>query len=649
MTQSASEKQAGQYYLIEKIAQGGMAEIYKGLAYDVNGLKRTVCIKKILPHISASPEFIDTLVNEAKIAVKLSHGNIAQTYDLGKVGNDYFMVMEYVHGKSLSQVAKRAKQMGEPVPLPLLTYIAAEVANGLDYMHRRSDDQGNPLNIVHRDISPQNILISYSGTIKLIDFGIALAANRLGFTEAGILKGKFSFMSPEQARGENLDHRSDIFSLGVVIHEALTEQRLFKADDNRETIRNVRKAHVVPPSTLNSAIPEAFDKICMRALAKDRRHRYTTAAEMRDELNKLLYKEYPNFQAADLAKYMHHLFPEEVERPVLEKELTPHLIIEGTESALANDNKPENEATSVAPQALNLSEYFLDDDKEELTPEEKSLSISESASLDELTSQTQSFRQKKWWALAALSCVALFIWWLNASKSSEELPLPELSVNTAELFVMSTPSDAEIKLNGKSYGNSSPVHIPDLKPEITYTLSVEKPGFAPFQKEFQPQAGNLLRENVTLRKILPQSGNLSVRSFPTGAKIFLDEQETKLTTPAEIPNLKLGKHSIGLFLANHKFMRKEIELIDENAKIEMKLEKDFGSLFISSQPAKALVVLNGKPVGETPLRLEKMEPEQVYHLEIWTEGYERELRDVKAIAGREQQINLNLERLKLKP
>lgn len=591
-------QQAGQYYLIEKIAQGGMAEIYRGLAYDANGLKRTVCIKKILPHIAASPEFIDTLVNEAKIAVKLSHGNIAQTYDLGKVGNDYFMVMEYVHGKSLSQLCKRAKQLGETVPLPLLAYIAAEAANGLDYMHRRTDDAGQALNIIHRDVSPQNILVSYSGTIKLIDFGIALAANRLGFTEAGILKGKFSFMSPEQARGEALDHRSDIFSLGVVLHEAITDQRLFKADDNRETIRNVRKAHVDPPSTIKAGIPEEFDRICLRALAKDRRRRYTTAAEMRDALTKLLYAVYPSFQAADLARYMQKLFPEEMAEPALEKEPTPQLIIEGTQSALAENHAQESEHTSIAPQALNLSEYFLDDEKSAVTPAEEtsvsaSVSVSESFS-DEITSHVKNFGTKKWFAIGTLAiALASLSWWLN-STSEPELELPALP----------------------------PINVPTLPPQAIAPKIVEP------------------------KKPLPQIGNISVSSNPQGARIFLDDQETKLRTPATLTNIKTGKHSVGLFLPNYRFARKELTLDDISAAVEMNLEKDFGSLFISSQPAKALVVLNGKPLGETPIRFEKMEPSQVYHIEVWSEGYERQVRDVQAIAGREQQLNLILERAK---
>ena len=259
---------AGQYYLMEKIAQGGMAEIFKGLSYDVHGIKKTVCIKKILPNIAASQEFIDTLIDEAKIAVTLSHGNIAQVHDLGKVGEDYFMVMEFVEGKTLSRIMKTCHAKKELVPAPFACYFIAEILNGLNYIHRRTDEHGHALDIVHRDISPQNIMVSYSGTVKIIDFGIAKAKIKVGSTDSGILKGKFAYMSPEQARGDDTDHRSDIFSLGIIFWELLTGQRLFKAEDNKQTLRNVRKAHVALPSRGRAARAPPVGGIRKRARSK---------------------------------------------------------------------------------------------------------------------------------------------------------------------------------------------------------------------------------------------------------------------------------------------------------------------------------------------------------------------------------------------
>ena len=352
--QNKKQTTVGQYYLIEKVAQGGMAEIFKGLSYDVHGLKKTVCIKKILPHLAASEEFINSLVHEAKLAVKLVHGNIAQTYDLGKVGDDYFMVMEFVEGKSLSQINRKCVSNSELIPIQHLAYFVSEVLNGLDYMHRRTDEDGNPLNIVHRDISPQNIMVSYSGTVKIIDFGIAKAAFRFEPTDSGILKGKFAYMSPEQALGDSIDQRSDIFSLGVILYEMLTGTRLFKAEDNRETIRNVRRSKVEPPSLIKPDITEELDKIVMRSLAKDKRRRYLFASEMRDDLVKFLHTNFPDFKPSESATFVQNLFKEETSQTKTDESdsKTPHLIIDRSNSALANDS--QFETTDHAKIAFNF-------------------------------------------------------------------------------------------------------------------------------------------------------------------------------------------------------------------------------------------------------------------------------------------------------
>ncbi|MDO8644869.1 MAG: serine/threonine-protein kinase, partial [bacterium] len=251
----------GQYHITEKIAQGGMAEIFKGKTIDIHGFEKTVVIKRILPQISANPEFVAMLVDEAKIAVQLSQGNIAQIYDLGKVGDDYFIVMEYVPGRSVSQIARRLRTLGRHCPVPYACYIASEVAAGLHYIHNRTDENGMPLYIIHRDISPQNIIVSDSSTIKIIDFGIAQAKKKVVTTDSGIVKGKFAYMSPEHAEGELLDHRTDIFSLGIILFELLTGQRLFKGKNNRETIRNVRKARIPHPSELRDSIDKRLDDI----------------------------------------------------------------------------------------------------------------------------------------------------------------------------------------------------------------------------------------------------------------------------------------------------------------------------------------------------------------------------------------------------
>ncbi|MBI2981511.1 MAG: serine/threonine protein kinase [Deltaproteobacteria bacterium] len=304
------EHQFGQYQLVEKIAQGGMAEIFRGKALDFQGIEKPVVIKRILPQIAASQEFVEMLIDEAKIAVMLSHGNIAQIYDLGKVADDYFIVMEYVDGKTLSQIMKRLRTMKRRMPISYALWLCAEIANGLDYMHRKTDDQGNPLRIIHRDISPQNVILSTSGTVKIIDFGIAKAKTKISTTDSGILKGKFAYMSPEHAEGGKLDCRTDVFSLGVILFELLTGDRLFKGKNNRETIARVKKTKVPLPSQLRERVTKELDRIVLKALAKNRERRYPSALEFHGDLTRHLVTHYPEFSPREPARYLAQLFPE---------------------------------------------------------------------------------------------------------------------------------------------------------------------------------------------------------------------------------------------------------------------------------------------------------------------------------------------------
>lgn len=298
----------GHYFILEKIAQGGMAEIFKGLTYDFMGLKKFIVIKRILPHIAANKDFIDMLVAEAKIAVNLSHGNIAQIFDLGKVGDDYFIVMEYVDGKNLSQIQRKSLENRQRVPVEFCVYFISALCDALDYMHRKKDELGNDLKIVHRDISPQNIIISYSANVKLVDFGVAKAAFKLSEGEKGILKGKFAYMSPEQAEGVEIDSRSDIFSAGIVLWEMLASQRLFKKKSNSETVISVKEMVVLPPSHFRADIQPELDKIVQKALSRNCQDRYQSAHDMGLDLTKYLLKYYPEFKPNNVSDYIARLF-----------------------------------------------------------------------------------------------------------------------------------------------------------------------------------------------------------------------------------------------------------------------------------------------------------------------------------------------------
>jgi len=302
----------GKYHLLERLAVGGMAEIYLAKSFGAAGFERLLVIKKILPHMAEDEEFITMFIDEARIASTLNHSNIAQINELGKEGGAYFIAMEFVNGKDLSRIYERAVQTKRNVPIPLAVLIASRICEGLDYAHRRTDSTGNNLNIIHRDVSPGNVLVSYDGDVKLIDFGIAKATNRMGRTTAGTLKGKFGYMSPEQVRGLPLDHRSDVFTVGILLYEMLTGERLFGGESDFGTLEKVRNAVVTPPTTYNAKIPKELEKTVLRALAKEPEERHEWASDLQEDLVRFLMHDGSLITGKSLASFVRDLFAKDI-------------------------------------------------------------------------------------------------------------------------------------------------------------------------------------------------------------------------------------------------------------------------------------------------------------------------------------------------
>lgn len=310
----------GKYLLLERVNVGGMAEVFKAKAFGVEGFERLVAVKRILPSIAEDQEFITMFVDEAKISVQLTHANIAQIFDLGKAGDSFFIAMEYVHGKDMRAIFERARKRGETVPIPMACYVAMKVCEGLDYAHNKKDAAGRELNLVHRDVSPQNLLLSYDGEVKVIDFGIAKAAGKANKTQAGILKGKFGYMSPEQVRGMELDRKSDIFAVGIVLYELLTGERLFVGESDFSTLEKVKNVEIMPPSTYNRRIPDELEQIVLKALAREPEDRYQTAMDLHDDLQSFMYTSGNFFSRKDLSAYMRKAFAEEIAKETAREE-----------------------------------------------------------------------------------------------------------------------------------------------------------------------------------------------------------------------------------------------------------------------------------------------------------------------------------------
>jgi serine/threonine protein kinase len=298
----------GPYQLIDRVAIGGMAEVFKAKRAGVEGFEKVVAVKRILPHLSENKEFLDMFVDEAKMVAGLAHPNIVQIFDLGRIEKSYYIAMEYVHGRDLRTIMRRARDKGLRMPLDLSLRVVGQVCAALEYAHRKKDERGQPMQIVHRDISPQNILISFEGDVKLVDFGIAKAATKASSTDRGALRGKLLYMSPEQAWGRPIDRRSDVFSLGIVLYEMLTETKPFVGAGTEVSILElVRQCVITPAREINPRVPEALDRVIMKALAREPDERYQDAGQMQRGLERFL-RERPPVSARDLARFLELLF-----------------------------------------------------------------------------------------------------------------------------------------------------------------------------------------------------------------------------------------------------------------------------------------------------------------------------------------------------
>jgi serine/threonine protein kinase len=293
----------GKYFLMGLIARGGMAEVYR--CRPRNTTDRILALKCMRPNLASEPRFIEMFIREGKLAVLLEHPNIVRTLEIGRIEGRYFITMDYISGKDLTQVLRKCQEANKRIPVPHAVFIASRTCQGLHYAHTRTDADGRLLNIVNRDVSPSNVRISYDGDVKLLDFGIAQAV--LKFTsEIGVLKGKFSYMSPEQIRGMRVDARTDVFSTGILLHEMLTTEKLFRGDSEFDLMEKVRKADVFPPSKFNRRVPPELDELVLKALAREPDDRFSSAAEMGKALDKLItrYK----FQQTELRDFLKQLF-----------------------------------------------------------------------------------------------------------------------------------------------------------------------------------------------------------------------------------------------------------------------------------------------------------------------------------------------------
>ena len=325
--QAINPERFGRYVLLDRIGEGGMAEVFRAIMPGAEGFKRTLVVKRILAPHSNSASFVDMFVREARIGAMLSHPNIVQVYDFGSVDGHYFLAMEYLRGRDVLAIIKRLRDTKTPFPIPVAAFIAHEVATCLGYAHTLAGPDGRCLDIVHRDVSPSNVMCLREGGVKLLDFGIAKAVNECApdNTEQGIFKGKLAYTAPERMRNEDADGRSDLYALGVVLWEMLVCRRLFRGASDVDTFKNILEMKVPPPSEKRGDVPPSLDAIVMRAIERDPEKRYSSGRAMAEDLEEVLRE--TGFKTRMLPKLLHDLFGTGLQSSqVVLSQLTPELL-----------------------------------------------------------------------------------------------------------------------------------------------------------------------------------------------------------------------------------------------------------------------------------------------------------------------------------
>lgn len=588
-------KQFGKYYLLEKLAVGGMAEIYKAKTFGVDGFEKLLVIKRILPHCSADKDFITMLVDEAKLSVALSHANIVQVYDLGKVGNDYFISMEYINGVNLRDVMYRCREQNKKVPEEVTVYIASEICKGLDYAHRKTDSSGEPLGIVHRDVSPQNILISYEGEVKIVDFGIAKAAMNISHTMAGILKGKIAYMSPEQALGKAVDYRTDIFSAGIILHEALLSEKLFTGESQFEVLKKIRSTKI-DTSKLPETMPEGLKNTLAKSLAYYPKDRYQSAGDMQIDLTKFLYTSHIDFTPQKLASFIKELFANEIasqrDRGVLEAALEAQTSSINIAQEALQENIVHREDTAHTVK--------IGDDREDtgvsITGKEPAKSTSSKKPVGK--------------RIANLAAVAVLLAGLGFAYAKFIHPrltgAPAAPITaTGTINISSDPSGANILLNGKDTELTTPAILENLAQNKAYVIKLSKKEFADAKQEVTLTSTEPLNISMKLEAAM---GTLEIVSEPAEAAISVDGEPTGENTPATLTGLALNTDlKIVLSKPEYKNFEQVVKLTSaapQKIVGKLALSTGFGSIKVASDPAGAQVFLNGRDTeAVTPANL----------------------------------------------
>ena len=703
----------GKYILLERISVGGMAEVFKAKSFGVEGFARSVAIKRILPHLAEDPRFVEMFINEAKVAVQLSHANIAQVYELGRFEDDHYIAMEYVAGKDLLSMHQYTKKSGDRLPVQLAVYIGSRVAEGLGYAHRKTGNDGRPLGIIHRDISPQNVLISYEGAVKLIDFGIAKAAIHSSHqTQAGVLKGKYGYMSPEQISGKPLDQRSDIFALGTVLHEMLTGERLFCGENDFLTLEKVRAAKADPPSRINPEVPAQLDQILMRALAREPSERYQSATQFADDLGRFLHMSGAGLSSKALKSWMRTRFAGDIGEEEGKDEQFARLTLTA-EGDLLEEAQNEEDATALwDPLSEDMLPEGMHFEKEEPKPRMVSIVRREpdplpaampAQELDEsLTApspissmnlpptspglpqatepspaivpqrQVQHFGHDDPTGFVPREPAAI--------RTTTTLPQParnrgkdllkilltlviaggcglgvylfmtrDSGPETGRVRIEVTPGDRlSVTLDGKPIDSaSSPIDLGEVGVG-SYTLAINRDGFAPVERTFEVAAGDDRQIAIALEAASDSPALLELTLDPAGADARITVDGKPIAPDALAPGVEVPSGKPVTIRVNRKGFETFEQTVTlkpgETRKETLKLEATRASMIIDSNPP-ATVYINDKRVGRTSLTVDDLDPTVEHDVRLEARGFKAYETKVRFDGeSRFEQLNVELER-----
>jgi serine/threonine protein kinase len=485
------------YRLIAELGHGGMAEVFLAVASGPAGFNKLVVIKQIRAELADDPEFLNMFLDEARLAARLSHPNVVQTNEVGHIGNRYFIAMEYLDGQPLNRILQRLRRDSDTMPIAMHVRILIDVLAGLHHAHELADYDGTPLEVVHRDVSPHNVFVTYEGQIKVVDFGIAKAMNSSSETRAGIIKGKVAYMSPEQARGDRVDRRADIFAVGVMLWEALTGQRLWKGLTDVAMLHKIIKGDIPSPRTIRGDVSERMEAICMKALAPNREERYESAADFQSALEELMTELGERVTARDIGKVIAKTFDSDRThiKSVIENQLKKSQTSTHTLPSISPlTNSGIRTAAGSRPSLPSLKDSVTMSGAFATGPTSVGASPSTPSSLVLSASQPPEAKKKPVVLIGAVVCAAIagIVWLVTWKPAGDEAkpaasatatvapaaPTTPPTANEVEIKVVAYPAEAKIFIDNKPVvGNPYAGKFP--KDSGEHQIRAEAPGHAP--------------------------------------------------------------------------------------------------------------------------------------------------------------------------